>query len=146
MKKIFLFVSVAAMTLSLNSCSNDDDGGGSSLTLKINGTKKTFKTQAFSFFGATTVFGYIGNVDTPTESVQFDIATGTGAGKITDFSYDNANDSYSPTTVVTSNVTTNSATAAKGTFSCTLEPDTTAGEDLVITEGTFSVKVIADNN
>ncbi len=139
MKKLLLFVSAVALTVSLNSCSSDS-GGGSSLSMKINGTKKSFKTLAFTFGGATSVHAYIGNIDSATESIDFDLASGTG-DKVSDFYYDNADDSYTPTTF-TSNVTTNSTSSAKGTFSGTLEPFG-SGADLTITDGTFSAKVTA---
>ena len=138
MKKLLLFVSVIALTVSLNSCSSDSDSG-SSMSLKVDGVKKNFKTVIYSFGGTTSVYGYIGNVDTPTEEVEFDIATGTGANKISNFFYYTATTDYSQVTL-TSDVTTNSATSAKGTFSGTLEPFG-AGLDIVITEGRFSGKV-----
>ncbi|MDI1316340.1 hypothetical protein [Flavobacterium sp.] len=138
MKKLFLFVSLIAVTVSLNSCSSDSDGG-SSMSLKVDGVKKNFKTVIFSFGGTTSVYGYTGNVDTPTEEVEFDLATGTGAGKVTNFNYYTATTDYTAVTF-TSNVTENSATSAKGTFSGTVEPFG-AGADVVITEGTFSGKV-----
>ena len=141
MKKLFLFVSVVALTSSLNSCSKDS-GGGSSMSMKVGGVKKSFKTAAYSLGGSTYVYGYIGNADAPTESVDFDLETGTGADKISGFYYDNASDSYTPVTF-TSNVTTNSTSSAKGTFSGTLEPFG-SGSNLVITEGTFSAKVITE--
>jgi hypothetical protein len=143
MKKLILFVSVLALTVSLNSCSSDD-GGGSSVSLKVDGVNKKFKTIIYSFAGTTSVYGYTGDVDNPTEEVEFDLATGTGAGKVTNFYYYTATTDYSAVTF-TSNVTENSATSAKGTFSGTVEPFG-AGPDVVITEGKFSGKVVDDNN
>jgi|SRR6218665_556401 len=143
MKKLLLFVSVIALTLSLNSCSSDGGGGGS-VSFKVDGVKKNFKTYIYSFGGTTSVYGYIGNVDTPTEEVEFDLATGTGANKIVNFNYYTTTNDYSPVTF-TSNVTTNSASSAKGTFSGTVEPFG-SGADLIITEGTFSGKVTIDND
>ena len=140
MKKLFLFVSAVALSVSLNSCSSDS-GGGSSMSMKVNGTKKTFKTVAVDFGGTTNVYGYIGNADNPTEEVSFALASGTG-DKVAGFSYDNADNSYFDN-VFTSNVTVNSATSAKGTFSGTVQP-LGAGADLIITEGTFSAKVVAE--
>ncbi|WP_293896512.1 hypothetical protein [Flavobacterium sp.] len=140
MKKLFLFVSAVALTVSLNSCSSDS-GGGSSMSMKVGGVKKSFKTVAYSSAGTTSVYGYIGNIDTPTESVDFNVEAGTGADKITGFYYDNTTDSYSPVTF-TSNVTKNSASSVKGTFSGTLEPFS-GGTNVVITEGTFSSSVTA---
>ena len=142
MKKLFLFVSAIAITLSLNSCSKDSNGGGGSMSLKINGTKKSFKTIAFSFQGITDVYGYIGSLENPTEEVSFVLTSGTG-DKITDFTYDTVDDSYDALTF-TSNVTVNSVNSAKGTFSGTLKPFLGTGENLTITEGTFSASVIAE--
>ena len=142
MKKLLLFVSVIALTLSLNSCSSDSGGGNGSMSLKVDGVKKNFKTFIYSFEGTTSVYGYIGNVDTPTEEVEFDLATGTGANKVVNFNYYTTTTDYS-TVTFTSNVTTNSATSAKGTFSGIVEPFG-SGADLVITEGTFSGKVTVD--
>jgi hypothetical protein len=143
MKKLLLFVSVVALTVLLNSCSSDSDGGVS-MSFKVDGVKKNFKTLIYSFGGTTSVYGYIGNVDNPTEEAEFDLLTGTGADKVTNFHYYTTTTDYSPVTF-TSNVTANSATSAKGTFSGTVEPFG-GGADLVITEGTFSGKVVDDNN
>lgn len=143
MKKLLLFVSAVVLTATLNSCSSDSDGGGS-MSFKVDGVKKNFKTTIYSFGGTTSVYGYIGNVDTPTEEVEFDLATGTGANKVINFNYYTTTTDYSTVTFV-SNVTANSASSAKGTFSGTVEPSG-SGADLVITEGTFSGKVMLDNN
>lgn len=142
MKKLFLFVSAVALTASLNSCSSDSDGG-SSMSMKVNGVKKTFKTEAFKVGTTTNVYGYIGDIDNPTEDVNFALASGTG-DKVTGFSYSNADGSYDATTTFTSNVTVNSASSAKGTFSGTVEPFIGSGADLTITEGTFSGKVLSE--
>ena len=143
MKKLLLFVSAIALTVSLNSCSSDSDGG-SSMSLKVDGVKKSFKTVIYSFGGTTSVYGYTGNVDNPTAEVEFDLATGIGADKISNFFYYTATTDYSEVTL-TSNVTTNTASSAAGTFSGTLEPFG-AGPDIVITEGRFSGNVTVDNN
>ena len=143
MKKLFLFVSAVALSVSLNSCSSDG-GGGSSMSMKVDGVKKNFKTVIYSFGGTTSVYGYTGNIDNPTEEVEFDLATGTGADKVNNFNYYTATNDYIPV-ALTSNVTTNDANSAKGTFSGTVEPFG-AGADLVITEGTFSGKVTVDEN
>lgn len=139
MKKIFLFVAVAAMTLSLNSCSNDDDGGSSkSVSFKVDGVNKKFKVESQEVAGTVVVIGYIGSPSNPTEYVNFTVETGaTGAGAIQDFSYGNATDDYDATSTFTSDVTSNSGGKAKGTFSGTLEPfDGTT--NVVITDGKFS--------
>lgn len=140
MKKVLLFVSAVALTVSLNSCSSDSDGG-SSLSMKVNGTKKSFKTVAVDFGGTTNVYGYIGNADTPTEEVSFALASGTG-DKVSGFTYDNATGTHFENNI-TSDVTVNSATNAKGTFSGTVQLNGT-GADIAITEGTFSAKVVSE--
>jgi hypothetical protein len=137
MKKIFLFMAVSAFTISLNSCSSDS-GEGSSLSLKLNGTTKKFKTYAEELDGHVYITGYIGNIDNPTEEVYLDLMVGaTGNDAFNGFGYYNETDDYSPTTSTT-NVTVNSNGKAKGTFSGTLE-SLGAGADITITEGTFSV-------
>ena len=133
-------MAVTALTISLSSCSKDS-GGGSSMSMKINGVKKTFKTEGFSFGGTTNVYGYIGDVDNPTDEVNFALASGTG-DKITGFTYSNNTTSYFSGTF-TSNVTVNSSSNAKGTFSGTLEPFV-GTDNLTITEGTFSTSVLAE--
>ncbi len=140
MKKLFLFVSAVALSISLNSCSSDS-GGGSSMSMKVNGTKKTFKTIAINFGGTTNVYGYIGNADTPTEEVSFALASGTG-DKVSGFSYDNADGTYFDA-ALTSDVTVNSTTSAKGTFSGTVE-NFSGTTTLTITEGTFNAKVTTE--
>lgn len=133
MKKLFLFVSVVALTISLNSCSKSSSGGGA-LSMKIDGVKKTFKVVAYQFSGATSVHGYIGNINSPTETIDFDLASGTG-DKVDGFTYGNNSNFFTPETF-TSNVTKNTTTSAKGTFSGTLSNFGT-GTNKVITEVIF---------
>jgi hypothetical protein len=139
MKKLFLFVSAVALTVSLNSCSSDSDGGGS-LSFKVDGVKKSFKTEGVSSVVGTTVYGYSGNAEDPTETVSFNVASGTGANKVTNLSYQNADGVNYAFGTITSDVTTNSTSSVKGTFAGTLEPFG-AGADITITEGSFSVRV-----
>ncbi|UPT71774.1 MAG: hypothetical protein M0D53_05510 [Flavobacterium sp. JAD_PAG50586_2] len=141
MKKLFLFVSAVALTVSLNSCSSDSDGGGS-MSMKVNGTKKTFKTIAYNSGSVNSVYGYIGNIDTPTESIDFDLATGTG-DKVINFEYSSDGSNTYIDGAFTSDVTTNSTSSVKGTFSGTLVK-IGGGTDLTITEGTFSAKVVSE--
>jgi hypothetical protein len=144
MKKLFLFIAVSALTLSLNSCSKDDNNGGSSVSFKINGVTKKFTTVAGKTAGFIIVSGYIGSATDPTESISFTMTDGTtGTNAISNFSYDNATDTYFPATTLTHNVTTNSGNSVKGTFSGTLEPFNGTG-NITITEGTFSCKVITE--
>jgi hypothetical protein len=140
MKKLFLFMAATALTISLSSCSKDSGGGGNSMSMKINGVNKTFKTEGYSFQGTTGVYGYIGDdAENPTDVITFDLASGTG-DKITGFTYSNNTTYFSGT--FTSDVTENSSSYAKGTFSGTLEP-VTGTDNVEITEGTFSTNIIA---
>jgi hypothetical protein len=139
MKKIFLFLSATALVLSLNSCSSDDDGGGSSVSFKVDGVSKSFKVVSEDFGGILFVTGYKGSVSNPTEFVSFTIESGaTGAGAISDFSYESTTESYDATTL-TSDVSENANGKVKGTFSGTLEPFE-GGSDVIITDGKFSAK------
>lgn len=137
-------MAVTALTISLSSCSKDSGGGGNSMSMKINGVNKTFKTEGNSFQGTTSVYGYIGDdAENPTDVITFNLASGTG-DKITDFTYDS--DVYPTgyfTGTFTSDVTVNSSSSAKGTFSGTLE-SLTGNDNIEITEGTFSTNIIAE--
>lgn len=134
------------LSLSLNSCSksssndDDDDGGGANtVTCKVAGVTKSFIATTSSSGGFVVVYGYTGNQADPTETVQLYMQAGaTGANKIISLSYMNAAGASFDADPITSNVTTNSATAAAGTFSGTLtsfEP----GADLTLTDGSFNV-------
>ena len=136
MKKVFLFMAVAALTISLNSCSSDS-GGGSSLSFKVNGTTKSFKTTATESGGTVFVIGYIGSAASPTETVSFSIASGATGDVMSDVSYDNDTDTYFSGSG-TSDVTLNNGSSVKGTFSGTLEPFDSANPTLTVTDGKFS--------
>ena len=139
MKKLFLFVSVVALTVTLNSCSSDSDGGGKSITFKVGGVSKSFSTiVAAEGGGVVFVTAYNGTASDPGESVQFTINSGeTGAGKVTNFGYTSPGGNDFEGNPLTSNVTTNSGSSVKGTFSGTL--DGVSGSDLIMTEGNFSI-------
>jgi hypothetical protein len=144
MKKLFLFMALTALTISLSSCSKDS-GDGSSISFKIDGIKKSFKVIAAKTGGVVYVEGYIGSIDNPTESVSFTMADGTtGTSAITYFSYENATNTYLPATTITHSVTINSGGSAKGTFSGVLEPFSGTGANVTITEGTFSCNVASE--
>lgn len=139
MKKLFLFLSVSVLTLSLNSCSSDSGSGNGSVSLKIGGVSKSFKIETEESAGTVYVYGYRGSIDDPTETIDFQFDTEvTGADHVMYVTYTNENDSYYDTTLV-SNISSNTATAAKGTFTATLTPFG-SGNDLVLSEGKFSVK------
>jgi len=141
MKKLFLFVSLIALTVSLNSCSSDSDGGGGkSISFKIGGVNKTFSTIAAAENGGFVfVTGFNGTASSQTESVSFTIATGaTGANKVSNFTYTTQGGNSFIADPLTSDVTTNSGSSVKGTFSGTLQG--VSSSDLIMTEGKFSVK------
>jgi hypothetical protein len=145
MKKIFLFMTVTFLSLSLNSCSkssSSDDGGGggaNTITCKIAGASKSFTATTTSSGGFVVIYGYTGNQADPTETITLAMQSGaTGTNKINSISYMNAAGASYAADPITSNVTTNSATAAAGTFSGTLT-SFDAGADLTLTNGSFSV-------
>ena len=139
MKKLFLFVSVIALTVSLNSCSSDSGSGGKSVSFKIGGVSKSFSTVAAAETGGFVfVTAFNGSSTTQTESVSFTIATGeTGANKVMNFSYTTPGGSSFFGDPITSDVTTNSGSSVKGTFSGTLQG--ISSSDLIMTDGKFSV-------
>lgn len=136
MKKVFLFMAVAALTFSLNSCSSDS-GGGSSVSFKVGGTSKSFKTTATSSGGTVFVIGYIGSAADPSETVSFSIESGATGDVMDNISYTNDTDTYYSGSG-TSDVTLNNGSSVKGTFSGTLEPFDSANPTLTVTNGKFS--------
>ena len=140
MKKLFLFVAVAAIAFSLNSCSSSSSGGGSSLSFKVDGVSKNFKTTAVESDGIVYVTGYIGSAADPTETFSFSMASGeTGDLVMGNISYTNATDTYQPGGTGSSNVTLNNGSIAKGVFAGTVVPFNSANSNLTLTQGTFSV-------
>jgi hypothetical protein len=139
MKKLFLFVAAATLTLSLNSCSKDD-GGGDTLSMKIGGVKKSFKVDVIESDESVTLLGYTGSTSNPTEILTVDIEPGaTGAEAVNSISYTDASDVTYFDNVTNSSVTVNNGSSVKGTFSGSMSP-IGEGADILITEGTFSVK------
>ena len=139
MKKLFLFVSAVALTLTLNSCSSDSGGGSKSISFKIGSVSKSFSTIiAAESGGIVYVTAYNGTASEPGESVSFTINSGqTGAGKVMNFSYTSPGGNDFTGNPLASDVTTNSGSSVKGTFSGTL--DGGVGSDLFMTDGKFSV-------
>lgn len=138
MKKIFLFLSVAALTLSLNSCSSDS-GGGNSVSFKVNGVQKRFKVVAEYSGNQTYVYGYIGDPDNVTEVVEFNMQVGETTNPIQGFSYHDNESNDNGSANVTSNATSNTSSEAKGTFSGSITPFNGTA-DIIISDGKFSVK------
>lgn len=134
-----MFFAVITLAVSVNSCSNDDDGSSKSVTFKVDGVDKNFKVESAETGSLLFITGYIGNPSDPTEYVTFTLnSEDTGANAIINFSYENLTSSYDPISF-SSNVTENSGGKAKGTFSGTLEPFD-AGSNIEITDGSFSIK------
>lgn len=136
MKKLFLFLAVTALTLT--SCSKDDDNNvvGNSITLKVDGTSKSFgNITAAEAFGFVVITGYNGPAEDPTESITISIESGE-TGNVANITYYDENDDYFGD--LTTNVTTNTTGTAIGTFSGTLEGFDSP--NITITEGSFDVK------
>jgi predicted small secreted protein len=138
MKKIFLFLAVSAMTLSLTSC-NKDDGGGNSITLKVDGVSKSFSTiAATESNGTVLVVAYNGPAQSPTDqiTISMDTAdTGTDAANVT---YSNSTNDYFESNTFTTNVSKNAGKNVVGTFSGPMTPFT-GTTNIVVTEGKFNV-------
>ncbi|MES2411503.1 MAG: hypothetical protein V4535_08680 [Bacteroidota bacterium] len=140
MKKLFLFVSAVALTVTLNSCSSDDEDGGDSISFKIGGVTKSFNTIVAAEGGGTVfVSAYNGTASDPGESVSFTIPSGeTGANRVDNFSYTSPGGNDFTGNPLTSDVTTNSGSLVKGTFSGTLDGGVSTS-DLVMTDGKFDI-------
>lgn len=154
MRKLFLFIATVVSTVSLNSCSSDDnsDSGsvGGTVTVKIDGVSKTFNSvvvnkEVVNDEGETyTELVVSALIGTSTEElITFTLDAGNvGAEAIYEFNYKNganAFNSYSGS--FSSNVLTNSNNKLKGNFSGTLRTYTGTGEEIVKTfsEGAFDI-------
>jgi len=149
MKKVFLFIAAAALTLSLNSCSKDAVVStieavvtNGTLNFKINGTAKTFKTvNGNNTSSGITILATNGTTETATFSTTGYDKTGADVYDKVSFIYKLGDVYYNDTNSnLTFNVTENSSTTKtlKGTFSGTvLDGD---GASHTITEGTFDLK------
>ena len=138
MKKIYLLLTIVSIIVVLNSCSSDDETSTTkSISFKVNGVSKNFIALSEEIVGILFISGYIGNASNPSETVSFTVDSGAvGPNTVSNFTYENATDSYEPT-AFNSNVSENSGGNAKGTFSGTLEPFET-NDNVVITEGSFT--------
>lgn len=130
MKKLFLFV--AALTLSLTSCSSDDNNGGgegqignSELKVTIDGVQKTFNTidvneiEGDNDYGELNITASIDN--NPSEIIRFTVQKAvTGSNVLYGFVYVKNGKEYDPhygeNSFLTSIVQTNSNDKLKGTF------------------------------
>ncbi len=140
MKKI-LFIAVAATSLLLNSCSSSSVGEKSSLSFKLDGVAKTLKVLPNRDGGELFPYGYTGNVNNPTEVVEFVTEIGeTGTYQTSMFYYLNPQgQEYVPVTSLTFNITSSTETETIGTFSGTLHPSG-GGTTIALTDGAFTLK------
>ena len=157
MKKLFLFVSAIALTVSLNSCSKSDSSSsvGGTITMKINGTSKTFNTVVVDehvyYAGTTdeytelTATGIVGT--DATEYVTFTTDKGVlGSDAIYSFEYYKNGQTYYSYGGggFAANVTTNNTSKKLiGSFSGILNGnDSTTGDPITVslTNGTFNVQ------
>ncbi|MET0758848.1 MAG: hypothetical protein ABWZ56_00395 [Flavobacterium sp.] len=146
MKKIFLFMLVSLLTLSLNSCSKDNDStpAGSSLTMKVGGVQKTFNTITVNEIPYDDYVDLIitaSNNGSTSEFVTFGIGKGDmGAGHSWGFEYTLNDVVYTEGDVIrtiSSNATANSDNKLVGTFSGTV----TSGDNATIelSQGSFDI-------
>ena len=160
MKKIFMFLTVAALTVAAG-CSSDDDSGSSTpgglLSVTIDGTAKTFNNVIVqqtnhpadgSIAAYTELFVTVSMGNTATEVISFRVDRGDiGADAIYDFKYVNGSaivyDYGGLSSVVQTNGDDRNLT---GSFSGELaETDTTCSgcppiETANLTNGTFSIQ------
>ena len=137
MKKVLLFVAFAALTISLNSCSSDSDGG-SSLSFKVDGVSKSFKTTVEESGGMVIVSGYTGSAEDPTETFSFSLPPEETGDVMDSPTYTDADGNVYFGYTGNSNVTLNNGSNAKGTFSGTMTSFDPALTDITITQGNFN--------
>jgi len=156
MKKIFLFLATAALAVTMNSCSSDDNsdsnGGsgaiGGTITAKINGVSKTFDNvvvnqETFTEDGGYTILTITGTMGTSTnELFKFDVEKGdVGADAVYSYSieYKSAGSTYGAyNQQFTTVVQTNSDNKLKGNFSGIL--NSSNGETTVnFADGAFNI-------
>ena len=151
MKKLFLFMAVASLTISLNSCSSSGGSDSSSkgtITAKVDGVAKTFNVVSVveEVVDPGTEFEYTqlnvtGKIGT-TEIITFCFlkgATGSTAYGNEVFSYTKNGVTYVDDGTATFNVTTNSIASKSivGTFS---GPYTDGTNSITFTEGAFNIQ------
>ena len=160
MKKLFLFLSLATLSVGLNSCSKDDSSDSnnnatpSSVQVKIDGVTKTFNTivvnqDTYTEGGQTytdlRVSASINN--STTEIITFELGKGdVGTNVIYSFEYvknGKTYNSYNSSSQAFASITqANSNNKITGTFSGGLSfwnNDTQAYESVTTSEGTFNV-------
>ena len=138
MKKLFLFFTAVVLAFSLNSCSSDS-GGGSSLSFKVDGVSKSFKTTVAESGGMVIVSGYTGSAEDPTETFSFSLPPSETGDVMDSPTYTDADGNVYFGNTGSSNVTLNNGSNAKGTFSGTMQSFDPAVTDITVTQGTFNV-------
>ena len=144
MKKLFLFLAISTLTISLNSCSKDSTDSSTPTTsstfkCKVNGVQKTFGTNTFLASNEVNVVAYIGSKETSTENIWITVdenSTPNGS-----FIYFDVVKQYYPTSNFVLKITNNNTTTKtiEGTFSGTVNVLSTT-ETKSLTEGVFNIK------
>lgn len=149
MKKIILFVALATLGMSLNSCSSDDSGSSSSsnsITVKIDGTTTTFDNvdvivdeEPSDPDVTLRINATKGN--NLSESITFAIRQGsTGPDQITAFYYTQDNASFHETSNFFTQTITNSNGSLTGTFSGKVITSGANPIEKTFTDGSFNIK------
>jgi len=153
MKKIILFVALATLGMSLNSCSSDDSGSstqGGTITVKIDGVSTTFdnvivNAETFEDGGETyTSLDVTATKGTSTsEIITFYTEKGeVGADKIWSFTYVKNGEQYNSNGELTTVIQTNgNDQKLTGSFSGTVSYyDGGNVQEVVLTDGSFNIK------
>ena len=128
MKKLFLFTCLSALALTFNSCSDDDSaaagGNGGSFTATINGVQKTYNTVTVTEDAYEDGDEYLivtgsegGSAD---ETIYLEIAKGETGTNAVWFAEITVGGETHYATDINTNITVNSASQVKGTFSGTI--------------------------
>ena len=152
MKKLLLFVAVAAIAFSLNSCSNSSSDGtsiGGKIVFKIGNQNKTFDRVEVTqdvFNGGTaeeyTELTVVGTNNSSSESVSIFLnKNDLGTEAVTFFGYDDGQDLFADQNdTFTINVTTNNdSKKLKGTFSGVINGPAN-GSPIGISNGSFDIQ------
>ena len=143
MKKLFLFVAIFLLTISLNSCSKDSADSSTPTTngtfkCKVDGVQKTFGTNTFLAANMVNVVAYIGSKETSTENIW--LTANENSTTIWDFIYVDVVKQFTPTSNFALTITNNNTTTKtiKGTFSGTVK-NLTTGATKTLSEGVFDI-------
>lgn len=156
MKKLFLFTCLSALALSFNSCSDDDsssnnNGGetGGTVSFKVDGVQKNYNTvtvnlQSDTQDGETWEWYEVtaSQNGSSSELITFEVDKGlTGADALYSLNYISNNTTYySSWAGFSANVTSNSNSKLKGTFSGNVG-DSETSDEKAITDGTFNINL-----